>query len=445
MLEWELSLDARDLRSHAWYHGRVSRAKAEQIVADCDGDFLVRDCSSQPGNYVLTCRSKGQTLHFVINKVGTNDATYALYGTASEYSYTCTCTCSLHIRTYVRAWSPFQIILQPDTVYESVQYRFEEDGFDTVPDLITYYVGSGKPVTTVSDAKIRTPRNRQHPLSWCSGGGGDQTADAIRPTGHWPASPASSPPTRAPPTERSPPAAAAASLRRDSSRNRRPSRGNSSAGPVAASLGSSSSSSPPPPEYANRAAHPPTERSEDASRDDVSHANDDLDGGQPEREERSPPPPPKPSRSVRQPAADAEARSRDTLRRRSSSGVVIKHAKYSAADRADGGPSLAFASSMPRLPSAFDLDNSHTLLLPVAENKPLDVEALRAVHALLVESGSRTLANHLTRADLRLTVANLGAEYVGCMCATGIELATLPHGRRHRSDLIERSVPNNIR
>lgn len=69
ILEWELSLDARDLRSHAWYHGAIPRVRAEEIVGDRDGDFLVRDCTSQPGNYVLSCRSKGQKLHFVINKV----------------------------------------------------------------------------------------------------------------------------------------------------------------------------------------------------------------------------------------------------------------------------------------------------------------------------------------------------------------------------------------
>ena len=67
-LEWELSLDTRDLRSHAWYHGAIPRQRAEEIV-ERDGDFLVRDCTSQPGNYVLTCRWKGQSLHFVINKV----------------------------------------------------------------------------------------------------------------------------------------------------------------------------------------------------------------------------------------------------------------------------------------------------------------------------------------------------------------------------------------
>lgn len=81
-LEWELSLDSRDLRSHAWYHGAIPRSRAEDIVRE-EGGFLVRDCTSQPGNYVLTCRTKGQALHFVINK----------------------------------------LVIQPDTVYERVQFQ----------------------------------------------------------------------------------------------------------------------------------------------------------------------------------------------------------------------------------------------------------------------------------------------------------------------------------
>lgn len=72
LLERELRLlDPRDLRSHAWYHGctlRGGRKGAEAEVPN-DGDFLVRDCASQPGNYVLTVRWKGQPLHFVINRV----------------------------------------------------------------------------------------------------------------------------------------------------------------------------------------------------------------------------------------------------------------------------------------------------------------------------------------------------------------------------------------
>ncbi|XP_017490573.1 PREDICTED: breast cancer anti-estrogen resistance protein 3 homolog isoform X2 [Rhagoletis zephyria] len=124
-LEWELSLDAKDLRSHAWYHGPLSRQRAEEIVQK-EGEFLIRDCGSQPDNYVLSCRTKTQVLHFVINK----------------------------------------ILIQPDTVYERVQYQFEEDAFDAVPDLITFYVGSGKPISVASGARIQYPCNRTYPLSF---------------------------------------------------------------------------------------------------------------------------------------------------------------------------------------------------------------------------------------------------------------------------------------
>uniref|UniRef100_A0A1B0A5L1 SH2 domain-containing protein n=1 Tax=Glossina pallidipes TaxID=7398 RepID=A0A1B0A5L1_GLOPL len=107
-LEWELGLDSRDLRSHAWYHGPLSRHRAEEIVLR-EGDFLIRDCTSQPDNYIL---------------------------------------------------------VQPQTVYERMQYQFEEDAFDAIPDLITFYVGSGKPISLASGARIQYPCNRTYPLSF---------------------------------------------------------------------------------------------------------------------------------------------------------------------------------------------------------------------------------------------------------------------------------------
>lgn len=57
-------------------------------------------------------------------------------------------------------------MIQPDTVYERVQYTFEDDLYDTVPDLITFYVGSGKPISAASGARIQIPRNRMYPLSF---------------------------------------------------------------------------------------------------------------------------------------------------------------------------------------------------------------------------------------------------------------------------------------
>lgn len=59
-----------------------------------------------------------------------------------------------------------QVIIQRETVYERVQYQFEDDAYDTVPDLITYYVGSGKSISAASGARIRFPCNRTYPLSF---------------------------------------------------------------------------------------------------------------------------------------------------------------------------------------------------------------------------------------------------------------------------------------
>ncbi|XP_071450740.1 breast cancer anti-estrogen resistance protein 3 homolog [Hetaerina americana] len=129
-LEWELGLDGRDLRSHAWYHGAIPRQRAEEVLGaenGSTGDFLVRDCTSRPGDFVLSVRATGgQILHFVVTKVA----------------------------------------IRADTVYERVQYQFEDDAYDTVPDLITFYVGSGKPISKASGARILTPRNRLYPLSF---------------------------------------------------------------------------------------------------------------------------------------------------------------------------------------------------------------------------------------------------------------------------------------
>lgn len=56
--------------------------------------------------------------------------------------------------------------MQPDTVYASIQYRLEDEPFDTVADLVTCYVGSEKAITAATGAKIKTPVNRTNPLSF---------------------------------------------------------------------------------------------------------------------------------------------------------------------------------------------------------------------------------------------------------------------------------------
>ena len=57
-----------DLSRCPWYHGPTARIASEMSLAR-DMDFLVRDCISSPGDYVLTTRWRGQGLE----RIGTHN------------------------------------------------------------------------------------------------------------------------------------------------------------------------------------------------------------------------------------------------------------------------------------------------------------------------------------------------------------------------------------
>uniref|UniRef100_A0A8C5PFI9 SH2 domain containing 3C n=1 Tax=Leptobrachium leishanense TaxID=445787 RepID=A0A8C5PFI9_9ANUR len=124
-LEEELKLNSSDLRSHAWYHGRIPREVSDSLVLK-NGDFLIRDSLTSLGDYVLTCRWKNEPLHFKINKVMVK-------------------TCDSYTR---------------------IQYLFEQESFDNIPSLVHYYVGSRRAVSEQSGALIYCPMNRTLPLRY---------------------------------------------------------------------------------------------------------------------------------------------------------------------------------------------------------------------------------------------------------------------------------------
>ena len=53
------------LRQEPWYHGQMSRRAAEKLLR-ADGDFLVRDSVTNPGQYVLTGMHGGQPKHLLL-------------------------------------------------------------------------------------------------------------------------------------------------------------------------------------------------------------------------------------------------------------------------------------------------------------------------------------------------------------------------------------------
>ena len=59
-----------------WYHGRITRDAAMRILhsqaRNRDGCFLVRDCSSAPGDYVISIWANHQILHYQVHCNGDN-------------------------------------------------------------------------------------------------------------------------------------------------------------------------------------------------------------------------------------------------------------------------------------------------------------------------------------------------------------------------------------
>ena len=53
------------LQYESWFHGSLSRRQAERLLGR-DGDFLVRESGTTPGQYVLTGQQGGQPKHLLL-------------------------------------------------------------------------------------------------------------------------------------------------------------------------------------------------------------------------------------------------------------------------------------------------------------------------------------------------------------------------------------------
>lgn len=73
------------------------------------------------------------------------------------------------------------------------------------------------------------------------------------------------------------------------------------------------------------------------------------------------------------------------------------------------------------------------------ENKPLDGDALNTFKMMLLETGPKLLAEHITRIDIALFLEEPSNEEDYYLSCSGLELLTLPHGKVFREDIIERT------
>ncbi|OWR41991.1 hypothetical protein KGM_203032 [Danaus plexippus plexippus] len=399
LLEWELSLPSEQIVSHGWYHGALSRAAAEALLQQ-DREFLVRDSSSQPDNYVLSCRSNGQHLHFVIQR----------------------------------------IVVHPDTVFERYQYQFEDEAYDTVADLITSYVGSGKPISAASGARIQYPANRLVPLTnYVSGDdGGTVTSpnadgnygNAYSLYSHFAAKPGAqlrvpfkkqrshslTPIDMAQHVTHGKSASADGVIQSQTNKHGKifPNESSSGCNTWDANLPTS-----PPAKPARCEPAKTDERRLELHR--LYHVSGSDSGNG--------------SGDSTQSSALGDSKSRhETDYNTTSTPSVKQQFDYELTEaRLLQMENLNFI-----VDSRINLENFQSQIIPPSLTKPLESETLHTIKLLLRTSGPRILANHLTYVDLHFLLdESLQIEGLDKM-ASGLELCFLPQGRSLRLDIIER-------
>ncbi|XP_005405751.1 PREDICTED: SH2 domain-containing protein 3A isoform X5 [Chinchilla lanigera] len=115
--------DGEDLAHQPWYHGALSRQKAEALLLQ-DGDFLVRTSGSRGDHPVISCRWRGSALHFEV----------------------------------------FRVTLRPRPGRPAALFQLEDERFTSMPALVYSYVTGRRPLSQATGAVASRPVVRQGPL-----------------------------------------------------------------------------------------------------------------------------------------------------------------------------------------------------------------------------------------------------------------------------------------
>ncbi|XP_066188736.1 SH2 domain-containing protein 3C isoform X2 [Sylvia atricapilla] len=448
-LEEELKLSSTDLRSHAWYHGRIPREVSESLVQR-NGDFLIRDSLTSLGDYVLTCRWRNEPLHFKINKV----------------------------------------TVKSSDGHTHVQYLFEQESFDNVPALVRFYVGNRKAISEQSGAIVYCPINRTFPLRYLEASyglangkhGGPHspssqkgghikrrsitmtdglTADKITRAEGCPTS-VSLPHHRdiirncavsvdqiqdlhspMSPISENPPSPAYSTVTRLKPRACQAS-GVTPASPVIRRSSEPQlchgNNSKPLPDPAHSSHSTPCHGYARASPSPSVNSYSDPDTGHYcQLHPTSPISRDRPAHDIKQLPTKSyverlkvEEGQRGTVENSSGEAEAGQRLKAELDYMGFVPPTMEKASSFN--PAAFQ-----SLLIPL-DNKPLEMTVLKKVKELLAEVDVKTLAKHITKVDcLVARILGVTVEMQRLMgVSSGMELLTLPHGHQLRLDLLER-------
>nr|XP_020450956.1 SH2 domain-containing protein 3C-like isoform X2 [Monopterus albus] len=384
-LEEELKLSSTNLKSHAWYHGRIPWEVSESLVLN-HGDFLIRDSLSSQGDFVLTSRWKQKTLHFLIK----------------------------------------EMLVQSSETYTRVQYSLEDEAFDSLPALVHFLVGSSAALTRHSAAQIHQPVNRTLPLSYlettfCTAASqlsirrGLKNSGVSSEEGVCPRSPSS-----------------LHSWEADVNRGWDDLTAGGSPLSTPYSSNTPLSRSPCSSQAVSVAPSPSLSRRADPARPLPSPKNT-L-----QRQSNNRPQPPL---NQDAPSSDTDGSCYTELYPGPQSYVDRLWVKEGSVGtdplRVEDGN--MYFSPVVETVSCFKPSRYQSSLMP-KENKPLEVGVLRRVKELLAELDPRAVAKHITKADCMVArILEVTPEVQRMMgVSSGMELLTLPHGQQLRLDLLER-------
>lgn len=369
-----------DLLRQPWYHGNIPRSKAERLVVK-DGDFLLRDSTTQLGGHVLTCFWHNRPLHFALSQQHPSPGRVR-FGLEGEWHASIPLLVQAHRRTR-RPLSAASGAVLGHAVSRNVLLEY----YDSRSGCMR---SSGSPRGSPALTRRRAERSGSLDLL---DDGADLTSTRCKRTGSEPLL---------------------------------------SPGPASEMAGQffprEQEAAAPPPKPSRLPSLRRSQKPHVAIRNLELYEDDGKDYTDYAQVKAWP------AAVKRMTSATREADARKA--------VLLSHSAppLGADDYDVPRPSEASLDVVPtKLPKAppastFDLDTHQSDFLP-PQNKPLEASAVATMKMILLESPSDVLARHIACLDLDL----LGWDREdGSGVRSGLQLMTLPQGRQMRADALER-------
>nr|XP_008505155.1 PREDICTED: SH2 domain-containing protein 3A isoform X1 [Equus przewalskii]XP_008505156.1 PREDICTED: SH2 domain-containing protein 3A isoform X1 [Equus przewalskii] len=363
--------DGEDIASQPWYHGPLSRQKAEALLQQ-DGDFLVRASGSRGGHPVISCRWRGSALHFEVLRVA----------------------------------------LRPRPGRPTTLFQLEDERFPSLPALVRSYVTGQRPLSQATGAVASRLVARQRPIRR------SLSEDTLLD------SPAQIEPLRARKWSDSQPAGL-----EHMGRSRE-----GLSGPGASAV---------PLSALPRTGSDPVLLTTPAPLGSIADSLRASDGELHAKAPNKPPRTPSlmlPDASGRPPTyCELVPRVPSAQRTPAGHSCPEPEAPWWEAEEEEEEDEENRCFSRPQAEVSFcPPDNPFCMLGP--QNRPLEPEVLRTLRGLFLEHHPGSTALHLLLVDCQATgllgVTKAQRDAMGV--ASGLELLTLPHGRRLRLELLER-------